>query len=272
MDAKLITPEARDLIHQVKDFCESEQIVKVTISNEAEHTGAAELGKRLAAFGRDLEAKRVELKEPHLQAGRDVDSAFKGTIALVKERVKSLGSAISAYQKVLEDIRIEKQRKMDDAARKERERIEADAKRQRDKADAARQAAAEAAERARKATSERERKAAEAEARRKAQVAATAESKAETNEEIASTVVSPVVRPEETGKQEGVSTRKNWKGRLRKGPTSFIDFVNWVVKTESYELLQINEKNLKRKASMIEDKKQIPGIEFYNDESTTFKG
>jgi membrane protein involved in colicin uptake len=266
-DSTLITLDAQKLIEQVSHFCENE-IVALDVTNAEQHKGAGELGKRLKQYERDLEKQRKELKEPYLEKGREIDSTFKKVTALVKSKVGVIAGAIRKYENEQEQKRIEAQRKADEAARKERERIEAKAQKEREKAEEARRAAAEAARKAQEAQDERERKRLEAEARRKEQVAANAEQRADTKEDIAATVVAPVVGNEEEAKVDGVSRRKNWKAEV----TDLSAFVAWVVKTENYHLVEADQKNLNKYAKMVEDTKQVPGVRIFNDESTTFRG
>ena len=264
---ELITAEQRKFLEDVKNFCQKD-CVSITVTNNAELSNAEQLGKTLAKFGRDLEVQRKEAKAPILEQGRQIDGTFNETKALVDDRVKMIGNASRAYRQELEQKRLEEQRKADEIARKERERIEEQARKQREKEELARRQAEEAAQKAREATNEAERVKLHAEARKRQEQAEAAARAAETREAVAAQVIAPVIQAE-TPKTAGVSTRKNWKVKEITDKKQAIEFF---MSRGDLEYIDLNMPNLNKWAKMNEDRKPVPGVTFFNDESTTFKG
>lgn len=81
------------------------------IETEEQNTAAANLVNVARDLAKEADAERAELKKPHLEAGRLVDSKFKPVIDGAKDVTKPLRVKMAAF------IREEK-RKADEAARK----------------------------------------------------------------------------------------------------------------------------------------------------------
>lgn len=267
MSEELITADQQKLLEEVKAFCSEDQIVSVTVSNEAELRGASEFAKRLKSYDRQLESERKAAKEPFLQKGKDVDSTFGKVRELVGARVKAIMKGVNDFKAAVEAKRLEAQRRADEAARKERERMEEQAAKQRAKEEAARKEAEEAARKAAEAEDEQERQKLEAEARKKQAQADKAARDAETKQKIASTVVAPVIESEAPD-IKGVSKRANWRADV----TDKVKFIQWAIKNEEYQYIDINMPNLNKYAKMIKDTKDIPGVRVWNDETDVLKG
>jgi len=267
MKTDLITIEQQKFLEDVRTFCQND-CVSIVVQSDAELTNAERLGKTLAKYGRELENQRKEAKAPILEQGREIDATFNEIKTLVDDRVKLIGGASRQYRAILEQKRIEEQRKADEIARKERERIEEQARKQREKEEAIRRQAEEATRMAREATNEAERVKLQAEAVKRQQQAEAAARAAEARECIASQVVAPVIYVE-TPKTAGVYARKNWKVRDITDKKAAIEYF---LGRGDMEFIDLNLPNLNKYAKMNEDRKPVPGVIFYNDESTTFKG
>lgn len=263
--AVLIPEEHAKFLQEVILFCEKDTVISVTISTDDELQAAGAIGKELRFQEKAIEDRRVAAKAPILAEGKKIDARYNEVKAIVKNRVDTLAAGIRKYQKEQEQKRIEAQRKADEEARKERLRIEELARKQREKEDAALKAAEEKFAQAKAAENEQERLKLEAEARKLEQRAETAAEKAFIKENISEQVIAPVVA--EVATVKGVSSRANWKAR----PISIEDLAKHCVETGQYELLDFNMVNLNKYAKMLKDTKKIPGVEFWNDESTTFR-
>ena len=160
------------------------------VTTPVQYNSAGEELKRIKGKAAEIEAQRVALKEPALEAGRRIDAFFRRPLDFLKAAEASIKSAMVAYSNEQDRIRQEEQRKANEAARREREKQEAAA------AEARRKAEAEAAELRRKA--EEEAAAGRAAEAAKLQQKADAkiergEAKAEGLELRAATVVAPVI-------------------------------------------------------------------------------
>lgn len=266
MNTDLIPQEHVKILQDIVAYCQQENVVSIRISTDAELQAAGALGRELKFAERNIEAKRVIAKEPILENGRIIDAEYNRVKEIVKNRIDALASAIRKYQAEQEAIRLEAQRKADEEARRERARIEEAARIQREKESAALFAAEEARRKAQEAASEEERLKLQAEARKLEIAASNAAEKAFVKENIAETVVAPIVA--EPAKVKGVSARDNWKWV----GTDIIALAQYCIETDQCELLDFNGPNLTRKARSVQDKRAIPGIRIFNDQSTVFAG
>ena len=66
-----------------------------------------------------------------------------------------------------------------------------------------------------------------------------------------------------------MSDRKAWKVKEITDKKAAIEFF---MARGDLEYIDLNEKNLGNYARMNEDRKPVPGVTFFNDVSTTFKG
>jgi len=125
-------------------------------------------------------------------------------------------------------------------------------------------------ERKRREAEEAARKAREAEAKRLEAIAAQAEADgeedtAEIMRDMAEAVPMPEVTAMEAPKPKGVSVRKTWKARItdpKLVPAYF----------DGYELREINVTMLNNLARWKEGQMEIPGVEFYRDETLSVRG
>ena len=159
----------------------------------------------------EVEAQRVELKKPILEAGRKVDALFATPLTTLKNAKDILRGKLTAWDRRQQEIRAEQQRQADEAVRIERERLQR-----------------EAAETERKAREKAEEERRQAEAARKAGDLAAAqklEQRAERTEDravakaanlqaSAMSVVAPIIQAE-TPKVSGVARKLIWKFRIR---------------------------------------------------------
>lgn len=137
----------------------------IVVSNKEQAEAANDLMKMIGEASKALDAKRVELKEPHLKKGRLIDGFFGSLTTRLDTAKKELKAKIQAW------IDAEEKRRKEEEA--ERERVAAEVRR---KAEAEARAKEEAAAKAKaeaEARAEADRKAAE-EAEAKAKAAAAA--------------------------------------------------------------------------------------------------
>lgn len=186
-----------------------------------------------------LEAKRVEMKAPVLEAGRKIDDLFREPIAQIDEAMRVVKGTMITYQTEQERLAAEVRRKAEEEARRarieaerkareERERAEAEMRRQQQVAAEAQRAADEAARRAREAREANDRAAAEA-AERERREAEERERRAKLNAEKAvekgeqraaaamASAVEAAARPAPTVElpsAAGTSTRTLWRARV----------------------------------------------------------
>lgn len=98
-----------------------------SIANAADYQGAAgELGKIKAAQKR-LDELRKSMTRPIDEAKRRIMDLFRRPTEDLEAAERAIKQAMVTYQREQERIRLEEQRKADEAARKERERLAAQA-------------------------------------------------------------------------------------------------------------------------------------------------
>jgi chromosome segregation ATPase len=137
---ELISAEVRKFIESdIKELLNGATIEKIDTAEQAAAAGM--MVKSLSAKRKQTEELRVLTKEPHLQAGREIDSYFKAPIEKMMAVEKQVSGKIIDWNRLVEQKRAEQQRLADEVARKEREAIEAKAREQRAKEEAARQEA-----------------------------------------------------------------------------------------------------------------------------------
>lgn len=102
-----------DLFQLVSDTTEGAEV-----TNDEQESALADLLDEVRKAAKDAEAQRKAEKEPHLEAGRAIDAAWKP----IKDRCDMAADAI---KKLLTPYRTAKQKAKDEAARKAREEAEA---------------------------------------------------------------------------------------------------------------------------------------------------
>ena len=104
---------AEDLFATISDSTD-----RATVSTDEQEAQLDDLLADVKEARRDAEAKRKAEKEPHLEAGRAVDAAWKPVLS-------RLDAAADHIKDLLTPYRVAKQKAKDEAARKAREEAEA---------------------------------------------------------------------------------------------------------------------------------------------------
>jgi hypothetical protein len=189
---ELITERAAMAIQEARDFLES-NVSSVTITNEAEYTGAATLITQLKAKRKSLDETRAEEKEPHLTAGREVDASFKPVIDSFAEKIQIIEKAGRDYRAKQQEIAAAIQRKLIDEAEANRKKLESQAGTNAEKASALREKAMEYVRLASQATDPYEKTRLQSEASKCEVRACKYDDKREAKIEQAAVTVAPVV-------------------------------------------------------------------------------
>lgn len=121
-----IERELKDFVDQLEG--RAGEVSRCRVSNDDEAGRATALAGILADIAAGAEKKRVDLKEPHLRAGKRIDAAFSAFTEIAKKAKAGVVAMIDSYR-----------REQERRAQAERERLENEA---RAKADAAAKAAA----------------------------------------------------------------------------------------------------------------------------------
>ncbi len=102
------------------------------IEDEAQAEDAAKVLVGLRTIAKQIEEKRVELKDPHLAAGRAVDAAFKPSLESAEKAMKKLKAAQTTFlaaekrkAQEAERVRIEAERAREEEAKKKAAEAEA---------------------------------------------------------------------------------------------------------------------------------------------------
>lgn len=223
------------------------------IKDQASYDIMVDSGKQAKAAADDLEELRTSFTKPINDGLRRINDIFKPVQETLKRVVEGVRKNAVAYQQEQENIRIEAQRKAEAEAQKERDRIAAEARKKREAEEKARLEAEEAEKRVAAARNAEERQKAEAEAakaRAREQAAAAA---AETKEQIAETVVAPVIAP--TVNKGGVYGSDKWTVEIK----SKKDFIQWAIAHDSLEYVLVDEKLLTKEAQATKGVRQWPG-------------
>jgi DNA repair exonuclease SbcCD ATPase subunit len=121
-----ISPAAKALETEAQTALESARNYPIIASNEDYQSADAELS-RLSAKLKDIEAERVKLKAPILDAGRRIDDFFKRPAQFLEDARKAIKARMLTWQQELQRQRDEAERIAREAARKEQERLRAEA-------------------------------------------------------------------------------------------------------------------------------------------------
>lgn len=237
------------------------QAEALQVRNQAEADQAGAWLRQVAARKKAAEAERKRLKEPILEAGRRIDQMIKDAMAPFTAAEPVVRQKLGTYQAEQDRIRQEEEARLE-AERLERERKAREAREkqeaeERAKREQAEKEAREAAEEIAKAKDEEDRKVAEAlaeEARVKAQEAANAESAIASLPEVQL----PKVVVEAPPKQEGISTRKEWKSEVT--DRDAVPRKYWV----------LDEKAIQRDVKA--GAREIPGVRIYSVDKLAVRG
>jgi hypothetical protein len=238
----------------------------VTISNQPEYDVAVEYGKKAKKLAKEIEDKRKAIVKPINDSVKQINDLFKVPIARLDEYTNGIKTLCNDYSAEQERIRLEEQRKADEAAQRERERIEAQARAQREKEERERQIAEEARRKAQEAANLEERQRLEREAEKAEAKAAKAAEAAEVKSSIASTVVAPTVQRKV--EKKGVYSVATYHVTVK----NKADFVRWAMTAGMLEYLEINEALLKREAQATKGERTWPGIEIKTTQDSRMRG
>lgn len=188
----------------------------------------------------EIEELRKNLKQPILEAARNVDDQFRGPLAELTNAVQVIDSAVKGYLAEQERLRREEEARLRELARAEEERLR-------------REAAAEAAR-----AEEMRRKAEEEKAAGNLATAAKLEVRAEqaldrAEEKAAVHVPVPIVASA-PAKVSGLSTREHWDFRIT-DPSKL-----------PREYLIPNEAAIRSVVKGLKGQTNIPGVEVFRDD------
>lgn len=230
------------------------------VTTAEQYSSGGEALKEIKGAQKRLEALRVAITAPLNAALKAANDLFRAPAEQLVEAEKAIKTELIRYQDEQERIRREEQRKLEEAARREREKAESAARAAREKAEE------EAAELRRKADAEAAAgRAAEAArlAARADQKVERAEIKADTFEQVAATVVAPVIR-REAPKVAGLATRKVWKAEV----VDLMALVKAVAEGKApLALLMANDKLIGQQARSLGAEFVTPGIKVWSESS-----
>lgn len=245
----IVLPSADEQVQQMTS--DATAVVELAEAFEIDspemYTAAGNELKRIKTRIKDNEEARKALVKPLNDHVKFINDQFREPVNLLKKAEQIIKKSILAYDQEQERIRREQQRKAEEAARAEEERLRKEAE------EKAAKARAEAEEK-RKAAQKAEDQAAQQKA---AEEAAQAELQAQEAEEQASMKphVHVPVMANDSPKVKGISKRKVWKARV-------VDFSKL---PDDYKVA--NEKALGALARSTQGSMNIPGVEFYADET-----
>lgn len=202
---------------------------------------------RLNSLATRLETERKKITAPMDAAKQAVMDFFRPRAQQLTEAVTSIKRAMRVWDDEQERIRLEAQRKAEEAARLERERLQREADQRQREADERAAAERRQAEAARAAGNIAE---AEKHERKADQVEQRAEARVEVLQERASSVVAPVL-PAAPPKVSGLSSRQVWKYRVKN------------LSLVPREYLMLDEKKTGGVVRAMKADTNIPGIEVY---------
>lgn len=243
-----VDDRAQQLISSAELFVKRVESMQVRTPREYEQ--AAEALKAVKAKHNEIEADRVRVKEPILEAGRRIDDLFRAPLQMLKSGETALKKLQTDYQLEQQRLAREEQARLDEEARKQREAFEAEARQKREEADR------EAAELRAKAEAQRAA-GKEIEANILVAKAINVVNSSEEEAEVALTQAAQVVAPKarvEIPLVQGQSMRTIWRGRVV-DPALVPD----MFKVVDDKLIQDFAKNTK-------GEKQIPGLAFYSEQ------
>lgn len=119
----IITPEQRQEVAELVAMAEG-----VAVTDGASKASAEALAKELAKLGKQIEAKRTELKAPALAYERAVDAAAKEACARIKPSIDHVGQVVMAFEFEERQRHAAEQRKREAEARRLQEEEDARAR------------------------------------------------------------------------------------------------------------------------------------------------
>lgn len=236
LEAQEAAEEAGLILRQARDF---------TITGQADLELASGERSRIKQRYNEIEDLRKRLKQPVLDAARNIDEQFRAPLAELTDAVQTIDGAVKAYIAEQERQRREEEERLRAEARREQERLEREAAVEAAKAEQLRRQAA-AAEAAGKTV----------EAARLATRAEHAADRAEEKAEAVNHIPVPIV-PDARVKTSGLSTREHWTFRVTD------------IRSIPSEYLMPNEAAIGAVVRALKDRTNIPGIKVYRDDIVT---
>lgn len=124
MPTSLITQESSALLKEIENYLKN-TITDLEISDEVQKVNATTLGNELQKKSRVIEDARKKEKSVWDKKAAEVQAEFKPILNLIEEKKRILGSAITKYNRVLEDRRAARQFELDHEAALKRAALEA---------------------------------------------------------------------------------------------------------------------------------------------------
>jgi chromosome segregation ATPase len=245
LNVEIALPSEQELIAQVSTGLST--VDQYPVTTVAEYQTAGTELKMITARERELEAKRVELKKPILEAGRGIDKFFGAPLALLQRLKDARKRGMLAYDAEQERKRSEEEERLRAIARKEQERLAAEARKV-EEASRRKQELLRAQAEAAHAAGEHE-KASRLETRIEAALDKAAE-RCERLESEAASIPVPILAREQP-KAAGVRRVQVWHARV----------VDAALVPREY--LIINESALDKVAKATKGAIRIPGVEIY---------
>ncbi len=246
----MIPQESLERVNKALEFCNSVSVVEIG-SNE-QYANATKLYRELNGYIKAVEEERKRVKEPYFKKGKEIDAWFNAPAADLLNLKSKLDPAIRAYDRKIEEARLEEQRRLNAIAEAERKKKEQAAALERQKAEEKRREAEEIAQKD---------AARAAELRRQAEAA---DVRAQEKENRAAMVTAPIAQTA-TPKAEGISKRQNWKMQI----DNPFEFVKWCVENNFTMLLMPNPAACKAQAGIIRKETVYSWGKIFNDESLT---
>lgn len=226
-----IPNDARLVAEGAIKFCES--VAEIKCRTAEEYSAAVGLFKQISEHITMCEATRKEIKQPYIQAGRDIDEYFGVPNAALVNLKRRLDSGILEYEREERRKRDEEQRRINAIAEEKRKREEAEAAKQRARADALR-------------AEGREREAALADARAE-------------NREVKAAAALPAVVQSALPETEGIARRETWHGEVSDPKAA----KSWALENKRFEFLSFDETAWNKFGSMTKEEREIPGARIY---------
>jgi hypothetical protein len=244
----LITEQDSKQIADLTAFL-TEKVSSLTITSEDEYQGAGYLIKNIKVKAKDIEAARVERKEPHLEASRAVDAEFKPVLDMAKEKIAFLEQAGRDYRRKVEAEQAAELKRLEDEANAKRAALEDQAVSIEEKRNSLLRLADEYAAAGNVVEAQK--------CRTRAEKYAT---KFEAKVEQINTVVTArptIAAPKNTLK--GFNTRVYWKARI----TDKKKALEFCLKNSMLALINFDESALNNMAMGTKGPSTIEGVEFY---------
>jgi len=249
---------------EIDRFISGSIVVRVETPEQYAH--AVTVAKAVKSKAKEMEEMRKSIVKPINDSVSKINAMFKPLIEKLTQFETGIKNTCATYAAEQERKRIEEQRLRNEEIRKERERIEAAAREKRRKEEQAREEEEKARREAMEAEDAKERERLERLAEKKRQEAEKASAAADAQESIAETVVAPT--KQKPLKKAGVYTVDKFEVKVQDAKK----FIEWVVKTEMWEYLIVNESLLNKEAANTKGARQWPGIKVIKSQTAKMRG